>query len=38
MLNSLMKIKKIKRALKNADRIKTGKLKGRPAEEFLNEI
>lgn len=31
-------IKEIKRAFKNADRIKAGKLKGRPAEGFLNEI
>jgi hypothetical protein len=31
-------IKEIKKAFKNANRIKTGKLKGRPAEEFLNEI
>jgi hypothetical protein len=31
-------IKEIKKAFKNADRIKAGKLKGRPAEEFLNEI
>jgi hypothetical protein len=31
-------IKEIKKAFKNAGRIKTGKLKGRPAEEFLNEI
>ena len=31
-------IREIKKAFKNADRIKVGKLKGRPAEEFLNEI
>ena len=31
-------IKKIKKAFKNVERIKAGKLKGRPAEEFLNEI
>jgi hypothetical protein len=31
-------IKEIKKAFKNVERIKAGKLKGRPAEEFLNEI
>ena len=31
-------IKEIKKAFKNAEKIKAGKLKGRPADEFLNEI
>jgi hypothetical protein len=31
-------IKEIKKAFKNADRIKSGKLKVRPASEFLNEL
>lgn len=31
-------IKEIKKAFKNADLIKSGKLKVRSAEEFLNEI
>jgi len=31
-------IKEIKRAFKNANRIKAGNLKGRSAEEFLDEI
>ena len=31
-------IKEIHKAFKNADLIKTGKLKGRSATEFLNEI
>ena len=31
-------IKAIKKAFKNAKKIKSGKLKGRPAEELLNEI
>jgi hypothetical protein len=31
-------IKEIKKAFKNVEKIKAGKLKGRPAEELLNEI
>jgi len=31
-------IKEIKKAFKNAQRIKSGKLKSRPAAEFLNEL
>ena len=31
-------IKEIKKTLKNVELIKAGKLKGRPAEDFLNEI
>ncbi|GAC1308091.1 MAG: hypothetical protein NVSMB24_21180 [Mucilaginibacter sp.] len=31
-------IKEIKKALKNVEKIKEGKLKGRPAEELLNEL
>lgn len=31
-------IKEIKKAFKNVEKIKAGKLKGRPADEFLNEI
>lgn len=31
-------INEIKKAFKNAEKIKSGKLKGRPAEELLNEI
>jgi hypothetical protein len=31
-------IKEIKKAFKNAEKIKAGKLKGRPAEELLNEL
>ena len=31
-------IKEIKKAFKNADKIKAGKLKGRPANELLNEL
>ena len=31
-------IGEIKKAFKNAGKIKTGKLKGRPAEELLNEL
>lgn len=34
----LGEIREIKKAFKNADRLKTGKLKGRPAEELLNEL
>lgn len=34
----LEEIKQIKKAFKIANQIKTGKLKGRPAEDFLNEI
>ncbi len=34
----LDEIKEIKKAFKNADRIKAGKLKGRPVDEFLNEL
>ena len=31
-------INEIKKAFKNAEKIKAGKLKGRPAEELLNEM
>ncbi|WP_184549996.1 hypothetical protein [Mucilaginibacter sp. FT3.2] len=31
-------IKKIKSAFKNVEKIKAGKLKSRPAEDFLNEL
>jgi cell fate (sporulation/competence/biofilm development) regulator YlbF (YheA/YmcA/DUF963 family) len=31
-------IREIKKALKNVEKIKSGKLKGRPAEELLNEL
>ena len=31
-------IKEINKALKNANLIKAGKLKGRPVEDFLNEL
>ena len=31
-------IKEIKKAFKSAAQIKIGKLKGRPAEDFLNEL
>ena len=31
-------IKEIKKAFKNVEQIKAGKLKGRPAEELLNEL
>jgi hypothetical protein len=31
-------IKEIKKAFKNVDRIRAGKLKGRPASELLNEL
>ncbi|MDB5285151.1 MAG: hypothetical protein JWR05_100 [Mucilaginibacter sp.] len=31
-------IKEIKKAFKNVALIKSGKLKGRPAEDFLNEL
>lgn len=34
----LAEIKEIKKAFKNADKIKAGKLKGRPAAELLNEL
>ena len=34
----LAEIKHIKRALKDADKIKAGKLIGRPASELLNEL
>jgi hypothetical protein len=34
----LEEIHEIKKAFKNVDRIKAGKLKGRPAEELLNEL
>ena len=34
----LEEIKEIKRAFKNAEKIKSGKLKGRPAEELLDEL
>ena len=34
----LKEIKEIKEAFKNAEKIKSGKLKGRPAEELLNEL
>ncbi len=31
-------INEIKKAFKNAEKIKAGKLKGRPADELLNEL
>jgi len=31
-------IDEIKKAFKNVEKIKAGKLKGRPAEELLNEL
>lgn len=34
----LAEIKEIKKAFKNANKIKSGKLKGRPVSELLNEI
>jgi len=34
----LKEIKEIKQALKNAEKIKVGKLRGRPAEDLLNEL
>ena len=34
----LQEINEIKRAFKNVDQIKAGKLKGRPAEELLNKL
>jgi len=34
----LDEIKEIKKAFKNAEKIKAGKLKGRPVEELLNEL
>ena len=34
----LAEIKEIKKAFKNAGKIKAGKLKGRPAIELLNEL
>jgi hypothetical protein len=34
----LEEIKEIKKAFKNVEKIKSGKLKGRLAEEFLNEL
>jgi len=34
----LAEIKEIKKALKNANKIKSGKLKGRPVRELLNEL
>lgn len=34
----LAEIKEIKKAFKNARKIKAGKLKGRPAAELLNEL
>ena len=34
----LEEIKEIKKAFKNADRIKAGKLKARPLEDLLNEL
>ena len=34
----LEEIRQIKKAFKNADLIKAGKLKGRPAEDLLNEL
>jgi len=34
----LEEIREIKKAFKNVDRIKSGELKGRPAEDLLNEL
>jgi hypothetical protein len=34
----LEEISEIKKAFKNTEKIKAGKLKGRPAEELLNEL
>jgi hypothetical protein len=34
----LKEIKQIIKALRNAEKIKSGKIKGRPAEELLNEL
>jgi hypothetical protein len=34
----LEEINEIKKAFKNVEKIKQGKLKGRPAEELLNEL
>jgi len=34
----LEEINEIKKAFKNVEKIKKGKLKGRPAEELLNEL